>query len=391
MTAALDVADCLVLVVDDDVEFQQFLIGEALSAMGITRIAYAADGIAGLDSARSRPPDLIVLDIAMPNMNGFEMLRHLRADPDLAEVPVIVQTGQDSSDHRNQMFSAGATDFVSKPINMAEFQGRVRVHLNNVVLLRQVTGQLQRVAEELTAAAEVQRRLLPTASDLAGLRHDHGLAIDYRFEPSSALGGDFWGTFNLDSHTVAFYVCDFAGHGVSAALNTIRLHTMIDRQPMRPGQDPAGYVAQLNLGLCEQSTSRYFATFILAVVDTVRHTLTYCAAGAPHPMVVSPSGELDILDGSGMPLGVSKSAEYRNLSATFAPGASLFLYSDALSESRNAQGILGTVGIARLLSAALIDPRHDVLDDLLERFRQSTLTRVEDDLTAVLVRRAPGA
>ena len=381
---------CCVLVVDDDVGFQQLVIGTLLEMMGITDITYAEDGLAGLEAARRRRPDLIVLDISMPRMDGFEMLRHLRGDAALADIPVIIQSGQDSCDNRDQMFAAGASDFVSKPINGSEFQGRLRVHLQNVLLVRQLQEQLRRVADELGDAAAVQRQHLPSPAVIAGLKADYGLLVDHCFEPSSELGGDFWGAVPINSHAAAIYICDFAGHGVSAALNTIRLHTLVRQLPPPAPDDPAAFVRDLNRLLCEHMTNCHYATFLMAVVDVAAHTLTWCGAASPDPLLGSAGGDVGALDGSGIPLGIMPAAPYENRVVAFPRGASLFLYSDAMSESRAAQGaILGTAGMTRLVTAALdqVPPGGGRLGRILADFAGSISSRAKDDLTAVWIER----
>jgi sigma-B regulation protein RsbU (phosphoserine phosphatase) len=381
---------CTVLVVEDDVSFQQFLIGEILDSMGITAVSYAQDGLEGLDKARAQPPDLIILDIEMPRMNGFEMLRILRSDPDLARIPVIVQTAEDSGDRRDQMFDAGATDFVSKPISVKEFRGRVKVHLENLLLIRRMGAELTRIAEELADAAALQRALLPTEQTFALLRSRYGIDISHHFEPSSELGGDCWGVLPINDDAIGVYICDFAGHGVSAALNTFRLSTMLDRLPLPDPADPASYVAAINQDLHKSLTNRHYATFLFVVFDVAANTLTYAAGGAPNPLAGFPGqAELTILDGSGLPLGIASAITFENRKIAFPVGSFLFLYSDALSEAVQTGGdLVGESGVIRLVKrAALARPDQAPLDNILRQLPTPEDAPLKDDLTAVWIER----
>jgi phosphoserine phosphatase RsbU/P len=390
---AIDRADlrkCHVLVVDDDVLMQQYLIGELLGKMGIDDIAFADDGADGLACARKRRPDLVILDLEMPRMDGIEMLGHLRSDPSLAQVPVIVQTSLDSSESRYRVFKAGASDFVTKPLNNAEFEGRVKVHLQNEMLVRQLQDQLGRVADELAEAAKVQRHLLPSPASLRKLSERMGLRVEHCFDPCSALGGDLWDIIPISDQAVAFYICDFSGHGVGAALQTVRLHTMISQLPPPCPGDPASFVSQLNEGLCSVLSLRNFATFLLVVIDLGSGTMSYSAAGAPDPLLGSPLGEIVFLDGMGLPLGLRSDACYRNKTLEFPPGSFLFLHSDAISESCGPDGaLIGGKGAEAMVQQALAETGRDgpIVEHILNSFKRMAPGRIEDDLTAIWIER----
>ncbi|MBF0333963.1 MAG: response regulator, partial [Alphaproteobacteria bacterium] len=119
-----------VLVIEDS-ETNRRLLDALLRAAGIQTIAFAVDGIDGLEKVESFQPDLVVLDIMMPRMDGFEVCRRLRALPEHRSLPILVQTGLETAQERTEAFRAGATDLVIKPLNGAEFLARVRVHLQN--------------------------------------------------------------------------------------------------------------------------------------------------------------------------------------------------------------------------------------------------------------------
>lgn len=385
---SLDLGSSRVLVVDD-VAFYQLLIGQFLIDLGVGVVDAAADGVEGLARARQYRPDLIILDINMPRMDGHEMLAHLKADPALSTIPVIVQTTEDSGDSRQSTFAAGATDFVSKPLNAAEFKARSRVHLENSLLVRRLEEKVEQMAGELQEAAGLQRAMLPTARTLDDVADRMGLSIAHRFEPCSALGGDFWGILPLDGRCLAVYSCDFAGHGVSAALDTIRLHTLLLQMPPPPPEDPASFVAALNRSLCTCMAQRRFATFFFAVFDLVRDSLIYVGAGAPNP-VIGCGVDTELLNAAGLPLGITEHAVYENRSVAFPAGSYLFLHSDAIAESGTHDGrLLGAEGVRLLASAAARSGGSSAarLNALLRSFSARIAMPAEDDLTAVWVQR----
>jgi two-component system cell cycle response regulator len=113
-----------VLIVDDQEPARQNL--EMLLRKEGYHLAFASDGVEALAQAKKLVPDLILLDIMMPDMDGFEVCRRLRAHPLLAEVPVLMVTALSNRDHRLQSIEAGADDFISKPFDGVELRTRVR-------------------------------------------------------------------------------------------------------------------------------------------------------------------------------------------------------------------------------------------------------------------------
>lgn len=383
--------DSKILVVEDDVAIQQLLIAHFLEMMFLSNITFAGDGVEGLEFARKLKPDLIILDIEMPRMNGLEMLRHLRADPELATIPVIIQSAEQSSERREQMFELGATDFVLKPLNGKEFQGRVRVHLENLLHLRRLQSDLVRIDQELQDAASLQRALLPTDEQLRQVEQRYGLITRAVFEPSSRLGGDFWGIMPIDDSSVGVFLCDFAGHGVSAAMSTFQLHTMIERLPPPNPKDPSEFVSNVNAALHRTLNHRHYATFLFAIIDIANNRLNYASAAAPDPLVGRRgSASLTLLDGSGIPVGLSADASYENRQVEFPPGSLLFLYSDALTETvlfgdapAGLSGVEERVAAVAAPATRQAEPLQLLLGSAARR-RDDILT---DDLTAVWIER----
>ena len=377
---------CRVLIVDDD-ELNHEIVSFFLNEIGITKIFFALDGIEGLELLEQHQPHLLVLDIMMPRMDGMEVLRRLRQKTQFAQLPVIVLTGNDTSESRESMFQVGATDFVTKPLLAQEFQARVKTHLKNLLLVQRLENQLENIANEMQTAAELQHSMLPQRALTDQIREKYGLSFQAMFEPSSALGGDFYGLMPLNDHCFGFYMCDFAGHGVGAALNTVRLHTMVGRLPPPDPCDPASYLAALNGGLFETLTRRHYATFLYGVVDVVGQTFTFAAAGSPPPLLIGGGEDLQWLDSRGMPLGLVKYASYHNLQVPFRPGSQMFLYSDAMIESHGRNGrVFGPDALSELVQDVLErESGSRRMTEIVSRFMHLVELPLDDDLTALFV------
>jgi DNA-binding response OmpR family regulator len=117
-----------VLVADDDRDVQN-LVRFRLEREGV-RVVTASDGEAALQLAREQRPDVCVLDVMMPKLNGFEVLKELRDDEATAGIRVILLTARSGESDVDQAFDVGADDYVTKPFNPQELRQRVRAQLS---------------------------------------------------------------------------------------------------------------------------------------------------------------------------------------------------------------------------------------------------------------------
>ena len=131
-----------VLVVDDISQNLQ-VVGTMLRAEGY-HVTPATSGSQALERAQSRPPDLILLDLMMPDMNGLEVCRRLKTDPSTREIPIIFLTASNEMEHLVKGFEAGAVDYVTKPFNAPELLARIRTHLE----LKHARQQLREMNNE---------------------------------------------------------------------------------------------------------------------------------------------------------------------------------------------------------------------------------------------------
>ena len=380
-----DLSSCSVLIMEDNLS-NQTVLSRLLNVMGITKVEVASDGVEGLKKIAAFIPDLIILDIAMPRMNGYEVLHQLKVDPKTRNVPVLIQTAVDSRETREKTFSSGATDFITKPVNPLEFFARVRVHLENHLLIQHLENQLAQIEEELLSAQKMQVGLLPTRERLTKALTKYKMDIAQYFFPSSVLGGDYWQMFPISDDKLAIYICDFSGHGVAAALNTFRLHALIS-QYNKEELNPAHFLKIVNTQLKDLLPRGQFATLFIGIWDMKKMELTYAGAGAPNPLMISRGREW-ILHTEGMPLGISLKPKYKNYKIKLHDEDCLLLYSDALTESPNPSGKrLGLTGLKKLALPYLKKTDASLaIKELMNAFFKFSPTPPSDDITAVLIR-----
>ena len=382
---SISLEDSRVLIVDDN-EFNRKSLSMLLLRSGIRNLEFAVDGVDGLAKTDSFRPDLILLDVAMPNMDGLEMCRRLRANPRHSDLPILFQTALDSDEEQVACFTAGGNDFISKPIKPGECVARVRHQLERRKLFIDLTAFRERVEKELKHAHAMQMSLLPDPRKVAELGAAHGLGISSHFETSSELGGDLWSVFELDEHRVGILIVDFAGHGITAAINTFRLHTLFDRIPARD-LEPAEWLSELNASLKDVLPTGQFATAFYCVLDKRTDVLSFAGAGAPNPILCA-GGELTLLDSAGMLLGISRRAKYRTQQVRLPPGGFLVLYSDALIECRDAEGIpFGQDTVLETVRGIAARRPADPVQSLLHPFLARIARPLRDDLTLIWINR----
>ncbi|MEI6558343.1 MAG: fused response regulator/phosphatase [Rhodospirillaceae bacterium] len=328
----LPVAESPILVVDD-IEWNRALIGTLLEEAGYTNIRYAVDGLDALGRIAEELPDLVILDIMMPGIDGFEVLRRLRADPAYAGLPVLVQTALSGVEDRNRAFDAGTTDLVTKPLDRAELLARVTIHLENRALIRSLQQYRHRLEGELDMARGIFEHLLPAAGALATLETASGLTIRSHMLRSSELGGDIWGTVRTEDGRVGVYLLDLAGQGVSAALNVCRLHTLVQELSGLAGE-PARFLAELNRQARGLMILGEHAKMIFGVVSPAADCFTYASAAASHPVLLLPGSPAPLFgEATGLPLGVMTDSVYQQQDLPFPPGAALLLHSNAILDA----------------------------------------------------------
>jgi len=339
--------------------------------------------------------DVVLLDLSLPDSRGGDTLARMQAAE--RSLPIVIMTGLDDPLVAEGALEAGAQDYLVKsdePERTVARSIRYAISRKHAELERQALAdrlavEYERIAEELALARTMQFDLLPRVERLARIRARLGLAVDGFFEPSSNIGGDLWGCAEGEGGRAVFYTFDFSGHGVGAALNVFRLHTLISELEDRIA-DPAATLAHLNRVLFNLLPRGQYATMVLTILDTEAGTLTWSAAGSPSPILFDADGGARLLDSRGKPLGISASAQYTNRVTEFPPRSSLFLYSDVMLESTLPSGeMLGEEGLLDMVRGFHEAETGVDIPRLSGRFVEAVGSPLADDMTAVCITRLP--
>lgn len=377
-----------ILIVDDQRLIRE-LIRAYLTAGGYSNLLFAEDGDDALEMIASEQPDLVILDLQMPRVGGLEVCATLRQDRSQADLPVLVQTASDSPEDRAKIFAAGATDMVGKPINDAELLARVGIHLQNRHMLRQLSVYRESMERELSTARRMQHDIMPSERVVERLSAQYGIDVKSHFQTCDALGGDFWTLWPINDHQVGFGVVDFTGHGVVASLNTFRFQSLILATDLMDLGFRA-YTERLNRRLKKLLPIGQFATAIAGYVDFKDDVVRYCAAGGPAPLLISPANPEGVYcEAAGRPLGMIDDSEYPEIEIPFPPGSSLFLYSDALTESPSmTDPAYDEERIRAVFTEQIpVPPADSLFDALISDFLVRVGEPLNDDLTMLLLSR----
>ena len=351
-----------ILVVDDTPANLQVLAG-MLKERGY-KVRPVPGGKLALLAAQRDPPDLILLDINMPDMNGYEVCGHLNADERLKGIPVIFISALTEPLDKVKAFATGGVDYITKPFQMEELHARVETHLKLRRLqleLEETNARLERanrrMSRDLEAAAKIQKTFLPcAASTVAGTQ----FAWDY--QPCDELAGDGLNIIPLGGGRVALYILDVSGHGVSSALLSVTLSRLLSPPSdassiLIRGQDvsapadvtpPAQVADRLNRLFPFDLETMQFATLLYGVLDVATGEFRHVCAGHAGPLYLPAGGPPVILETPGYPIGMAD-GPYGEQSCHLATGDRLYLYSDGLPDAMSPAG--ERFGEARLLEA----------------------------------------
>jgi len=386
---APDLALARVLIVDPN-RSARSMLERYMRWAGVGQMDFAGDGEDALRRVERFRPDVVFTEATLPGLDGLAMCRRLRADAAFGDVPVIFQTEIASDQGRIACFEAGASDVMGKPLVYAETVSRLRLHLEKRRMVQALRDFRARVEQDLVSARSMQLSLVPDPARFAPLCRARGLDLAAVFEPSTELGGDFWTVFPHPGGGIGVLVADFSGHGIPAAINTFRLHTLIENNP--PGdRAPGEWLARLGADLKDLLRPGQFATAFYGVIDPVARTLAWASAGHPGP-ILDDGETARTLEGSGLFLGIVKEATYDTQRVDLPDGWALLAFSDALLESPDRFGrMLGEEGAAALVRQVRAGGPSRALDRLVDLFHAPGRRPLDDDLTLVWVTAAASA
>jgi sigma-B regulation protein RsbU (phosphoserine phosphatase) len=379
-----DLAQCRILVVDDAKVNVDVLVRALKDEY---KLSVALDGDSALRIVKATPPDLILLDIVMPGMDGYEVCARLKADAATRGIPIVFLTALQDVQDKAAAFEAGAADYVTKPFEVLEVKARVRSLLRAKAYQDAVRELLQ---AELRVARSIQMGVVPREFSrfACGGRVDVFASLD----PARAVGGDLYDVFALDERRLGVVVGDVSGKGIPAALFMVMTATLV-RSVARLTGRPGEVLARVNDELAGENPSDMFVTLFCGVLDVESGIMT-CASGGHLPPVLMRPGAPPRLPYAeqGTLVGAMPGLVFAEREIRLEPGDTLVLYTDGVTEAFDAAG--ACFGDERLLaSLAQRDgaSARETAEGLLAAVRAFAGDAEQADDIAVLAVRYAGA
>src|SRR5271170_4804583 len=378
----LPLAQKTILIVDDT-PINLGVISGALKDSYKTKVATNGEKALAIASGDEKP-DLILLDVMMPEMDGYEVCRRLRANPDTQDIPVIFLTGQTGTEDETKGFDVGAVDYIHKPFSEAVVKARVRTHLMLRDAHDQIARQLVAINIELEMARQIQLSILPRDTPKIA-----GLDIVANYLPMTSVAGDFYDFIAVDEKRVGILIADVSGHGLPSALIASMLQVALTAQAAH-ASEPARVLSGLNQALCGKFEQN-FVTAAYVFVDLEKKVMTY--AGAGHPPLLfrrKSSGKVSEVLENGLFLGMFPEATYASLQLPLEAGDRGVLYTDGIAETKNpAQEEFGTARLKQFIEKSDGLPVDHFAEGLLEELsrwsEQPQGQEQQDDITVLTI------
>jgi len=350
------------------------------------KVRIATSGAKALELTSAKPaPDLILLDVVMPEMYGYEVCATLKSNPETRDIPVIFLTGQTEESDETRGFEVGAVDYIHKPFSPAVVKARVRTHLMLREAREQLARQLATINNELEMARQIQLSILPS-----GAPRIAGLEIVPRYVPMSAVAGDFYDFIAVDETHLGVLIADVSGHGLPAALIASMLQVALAAQ-VSHAADPGRVLSGLNQSLCGKFQTN-FVTAAYLFVDAEKRIIHYAGAGHP-PMLFwsrSAAAVREVCE-NGLVLGQFPETTYDSVVFQAGLGDSCLLYTDGVVEARNPSSEqFGTARLRAFLESNASLPGGPLADKLLDALWQWSELGMgqsqSDDITLLALR-----
>lgn len=328
------------------------------------------------------PPDLILLDIMMPDMDGHEVCRLLKADEKTRGIPIIFLTAMTEAEEEAKGLKLGAVDYITKPVSPPITLARIHTHISMHRQQKALAETQRMLALEINEAADYILSALPAELD-------GNISTRWKHIPSTSLGGDAFGYHWLDNENLAIYLLDVCGHGVGSALMSVSAINALRSQalPYADFKSPASVLAAINNTFLMEDHNNKFFTMWYGVYNKTEHRLNYASAAHPPSLIVTGDSENALalleLTTSNMAIGFMKDMVFKESTLALKRFNKLFIYSDGVYEVEKSSGEMVTfVEFSKIINKVANKKTFQVNEILnIMKNLQSTDGPFEDDFS----------
>ncbi len=308
-------------------------------------------------------PDLILMDMMMPGVDGIEACRRIQGVEKLKDIPIIIVTALGDSNKLAEALDAGATDYVVKPVNKIELLARIRVALRLRAELNWHKAKERDMSLELALAKQVQESVLSKPFEKENLR------IEAVYQPSMVLAGDFYFWQQLEDGKYGIILLDMMGHGISSSLMCMYIASAL-QDAMQKNPDPIEVVSLLNTHMLRLQNKdkwvRYYFTAIYLIMDPRARTVEYVNAGHPEGLLLADGEELHRLHSGGCAVGFDDPIQLEKRTIHYKEHMKLLLFTDGFLEACGSDWDTSTDSIADLFLTRPELSAADLADELID-------------------------
>lgn len=361
-----------IIVVDDSVQARRQL-EKILASQGYS-VVLLENGKTLSTVVNLEKPDLILLDIVMPEIDGFKVMQNITRDCDMFNIPVIFLTGNDDSDSKIRAFDLGAVDYIVKPFNPAEVRARVKVHLRSAFQLNTI---IREQASRLRQITEARDSILVKPADLPEAKFSvlHSAVLE--------AGGDFYDVIKISDSRYVYFVADLSGHDIGTSFMVPALKALI-RQNSQPVYSIEETLSMMNSVLLEILDDEKYLTAFYLVVDRELGTISWSGAAHPPAIFIPSEGEPSLLAGSGDLIGMFKNAKYPHSEMKVKKGDRVVIITDGLLEGANPSVWTNN---PKFILQHFSSVSKDALNDIPERIFEMYIpkgVKVKDDVIVLV-------
>ncbi len=375
-----------VLIVDDE-PINIDYVEQELEDLGYETFS-AGNGREALQQVARISPDVVLLDILMPEMDGFQVLERLKSDQVLRNIPVIVVSALSNMENIVRAIELGAEDYLPKPFDPVLLKARIAASVEGKRLRERELQYSRQMEQELELAWQVQSGFLPDAPlDIP----DWEIAANLR--QSRQTSGDFYDLIPFEKGQYGILVADVADKGMAAALYMVLSRTLIRTYSIQHPKHPERVLSAANRRLLSDIKTGHFVTVFYGILDPSKGLLKYCNAGHNPPFHVKGVDEPEVqtLKKTGMALGVLEEETWKHEQIRIDPHDMLVIYSDGVIDARDLNGVpFGVDALVRELKTNHGLPAQEVQDALLGKLSEYVGdAQPFDDITLITITRTP--
>ena len=327
-----------ILVVDDTLFNRKLMLEVLETKIDNARYLQAEDGIEAIEIVKTNEVDLVILDLMMPNKNGYEVLKELKNNPLYSDIPIIVNSSVTDMDSINQTLEMGAVDYFTKPLTPEQMEVIIPLKVNNTLKYHEQNRQLKMVSRninnEMKMAGAFQKALMSMYED----KLYPGLDLYVYFKACEHLSGDFFELVETGGNRW-FIIADIKGHGAAAAMMSFMVRKMFNNI-IRQESQPKDVLEKINKAYHELKIDTELVFFSAFIGKINGNELTYSNAGHPHPALLS----LDInkgrrLDCNGHFIGFMDDTTYTEETVVLEDEDCILLHTDGLYQGKQTPSV----------------------------------------------------